>query len=233
MGQQDSGFQRFVLAIAHRPALRAVIRPVTLAVNTPLAKLRASRALARAPRPMKLEIGGIEQRPGWVVTNVNAVARNYLDATVRWPLEDASVSHVYADNVIEHITLDQGRVLLAEAYRCLQPGGRIRLVTPDIRAHVELYLQGQAAVEGEVGHRYREKGRLVAHPVDLVRIPIGDFGHHVGYVYDFESLADELQRAGFSTPRQYEPGTSDDAVFADLEQRQGHGEAQLVVEAVR
>lgn len=230
---EQSRFQQLVLAVAHRPALRAVVRPVTRAVNTPLAKTRTGRALAGAPRPLKVEIGGIEQRPGWVVTNVNAVARNYLDATVRWPIEDGGVSHVYADNVIEHITLDQGRAMLAEAFRCLAPGGRIRLVTPDIRAHVELYLQGRAAVDGAVGDRYRAKGRLVAHPVDLVRIPIGDFGHHLGYVYDFETLAAELESAGFRSPRQYEPNTSDDPVLADLEQRGGHGEAQLVVEAVR
>ena len=60
------------------------------------------------------------------MTNVNAVTRNFLDATTRWPLEDSSVSHVYADNVIEHITLDAGRAMLAEASGACSPGGVIR-----------------------------------------------------------------------------------------------------------
>ncbi len=65
------------------PRLRAVAKTAVLAVNTPVAKARAARAIAREPRPVKLEIGGLEERPGWLVTNVNATARNYLDATVR------------------------------------------------------------------------------------------------------------------------------------------------------
>jgi len=82
-----------------------VIRAGVLAVNTPLAKARLRRTLAKTPRPLRLEIGGLTKRDGWVITNVNAVTRNYLDATRRWPLEDGSVSLVYADNVIEHIPL--------------------------------------------------------------------------------------------------------------------------------
>lgn len=112
-----------------------------------------------------------------MITNVNAVARNYLDATSTWPIEAGALSLVYADNVIEHISLDAGRVMLAEAYRCLRPGGVIRLVTPDIRLHVELYLAGAESVHGSVGNRHRDSGLTVEHPVDLVRIPIGSFGH--------------------------------------------------------
>lgn len=202
-----------------------------LAVNTPLAKARFDRAVRRAPRPVKLEIGGHGKRPGWIVTNVNAVARNYLDATVTWPFEDSSISHIYADNVIEHIPLEGTRAMLAEAYRCMQPGGVIRLLTPDIREHVELYLAG--AVDGEVGARYRRYGLQVEHPVDLVRIPIASFGHHVGYVFDFDALAAELKRAGFHSTRRCEMNTSDVPGFVGLKPKAEAGMAQLVVEATR
>lgn len=202
-----------------------------LAVNTPLAKARFDRAVRRAPRPVKLEIGGHGKRPGWIVTNVNAVARNYLDATVTWPFEDSSISHIYADNVIEHIPLEGTRAMLAEAYRCMQPGGVIRLLTPDIREHVELYLAG--AVDGEVGARYRRYGLQVEHPVDLVRIPIASFGHHVGYVFDFDALAAELKRAGFHSTRRCEMNTSDVPEFVGLKPKAEAGMAQLVVEATR
>ena len=215
------------------PRLRSVARAAVRTVNTPIAKARTTRALAGARRPLKVEIGGLQKRPGWVVTNVNAVTRNYLDATTRWPLEDGSVSHVYADNVIEHITLEAGRAMLAEAYRCLVPGGAIRLVTPDIRGHVELYLSGASAIDTPVGRRYRDAGLVVEHPIDLVRIPIGSFGHHTGYVYDFDTLDAELKRAGFHSTVRCELGQSDRPEFAGLDQRGEAGESQIAVEAVR
>ena len=215
------------------PRLRATVRSVVLAVNTPMAKVRARRALQQAERPIKLEIGGLTQRPGWLVTNVNAVTRNYLDATAPWPLEDGAAECVYADNVIEHITLDQARSMLAEAYRCLRPGGVIRLVTPDLRKHVDLYLSGQDAVDGEVGSFYRSLGLVVEHQVDLVRVPIASFGHHVGYLYDFATLAAELRRAGFEEPREYALSDSSHEALKGLDQRTGEGGAQMAVEAVR
>jgi hypothetical protein len=213
------------------PRLRAVARAGVRTVNSPLAKARTTRVLAKAPRPLRLEVGGLSPRPGWIVTNVNAVARLYLDATVRWPLEDDSVEYIYADNVIEHITIDAGRAMLAEAARCLRPGGVIRLVTPDIRTHVEMYLSGEDPLESAAGRHYRSMGLTVEHPIDLVRIPIGSFGHHEGYVYDFETLEQELIRVGFHSPKRCELGESDHSELAGLDNRGHEGGAQMAVEA--
>lgn len=213
--------------------LYVTVRAIVRTANTPLAKIRLTRALAKAQRPLKLEIGGLQKRRGWVVTNVNAVTRNYLDATAPWPIEDASVSHVYSDNVIEHILLDAGRAMLAQAYRCLRPGGVIRLVTPDIRKHVELYLAGARSVEGDVGRAYRDIGMVVAHPVDLIRIPIGQFGHHEGYLYDLETLQYELEKAGFHSVIEKRLGESDHPELTGLDTRTDEGGAQFAVEALR
>jgi hypothetical protein len=202
-------------------------------VNTPAAKVRLRHSLRDVPRPIRLEIGGLQQRPGWIVTNVNAVARNYLDATIRWPVDDGAVSHIYADNVIEHLDLEAGRAMLAEAFRCLQPGGVIRLVTPDIRRHVELYLAGGDSLRSAVARSYRDVGLVVEHPIDLIRIPIGQFGHHAGYVYDFETLDLELKRAGFHSAVQCSVGQSDHAQLHGLDQRAHEGGAQIAVEATR
>ncbi|MGI9084580.1 MAG: hypothetical protein ACR2FE_04735 [Aeromicrobium sp.] len=51
-------------------------------------------------------------------------------------------------------------------------------MTPDLRKHVELYLIGTGAVEGDVGRSFREHGLVVEHPIDLVWIPIASFEHH-------------------------------------------------------
>ena len=204
-----------------------------MAANKPVATARARKTLQSAPRPFRLEIGGLTPRDGWVITNVNAVTRNYLDATKPWPIEDGALSRVYADNVIEHIPLEGGRTMLAEAFRCLQPGGVIRIVTPNVRAHVDQYLSGDASVSTPLAGFYRGLGLTVAHPVDLVRIPIGAFGHHTGYVYDLESLTAELERAGFSEVQQQALNQSPHADLANIDQRTAEDGVQMAVEAIR
>ena len=215
------------------PRLRSAIKSTVSAVNTPLAKARTRRALANAPRPLKLEIGGLLPRDGWVITNVNAVTRNYLDCTKTWPVEDAAAAYIFSDNVIEHIPLAAGRAMLAEAYRVLQPGGVIRLVTPDIKKHVELYLAGAASTRTEVAQEYRDMGLVVEHSIDLIRIPIGSFGHHEGYVYDFEVLELELKRAGFHSVVQCDMGESEHDALRGIDFRLAQEGAQIVVEATR
>lgn len=204
-----------------------------MTVNTPVAKVRARRTLADTPRPINLELGGLTPRDGWVVTNVNALARNYLDCTKPWPIEDGSCAFIYHDNVIEHITLEGARVMLREAQRCLAPGGVIRIVTPDLRAHIDLYLAGVRPTDTPAGRQYADMGLTVDHPIDMVRIPIASFGHHLGYLYDFETLASELTAAGFADVRRTELGESGHATLAGIDVRTDEGGAQMAVEATR
>lgn len=215
------------------PRLHAVLRPPVLAVNTPIARRRTLRTLAETPRPLRLELGGLQPREGWVVTNVNAVTRHFLDATQPWPIEDGAVSFVYSDNVIEHIPLAAARSLFAEAHRCLRPGGVIRFVTPDLRGHVDRYLAGVSPKGDPEAKVYEEFGLTVEHPLDWVRIPIASFGHHTGYVYDFETLAAELARAGFTDVVRTPLGESPHPELGALDQRADEGGAQMAVEATR
>ncbi|MGW0772822.1 class I SAM-dependent methyltransferase [Streptomyces sp. NPDC002835] len=198
------------------------------AVNRPVARVRFSRALTSAASPCKIEIGAHRtRRPGWIGTDVSWCTRHYLDATEHWPVPTSSVSHIYADNVIEHLRMQRNRRLFREAYRALVPGGRIRLATPDIEYLVERYTK-----------RDDETRRLIAlsnmknyeahYPVDLLRVAFQECGHHIGYLWDFQALRDELSLAGFADVRRFKPGHSDDPNLRDMEIRE---EFALVVEA--
>jgi len=75
--------------------------------------------------------------------DLNARARQYLaagvtffeqDCAARWPLEDASLDVVFTSNFFEHLPSKQALAeTLAEAWRCLRPGGRILAMGPNIR----------------------------------------------------------------------------------------------------
>jgi hypothetical protein len=108
-------------------------------------------------------------------------------------------------------------------------------VTPDLKRHVELYLQGRAAVDSPLAVAYRELpwDLVVEHPVDLIRIPIASFGHHEGYLYDAAALEAELTRAGFCDVQEHAVGESDDPELRGLDQRTEEGPGQMAVEAHR
>lgn len=223
--------KRMNLWLANRPGVRSAVRSGVQTANAPFAKARFRRSADAAGRPFKLEIGGRAPRDGWLVTNVSAFTRFYMDATTSWPLNDDCLEYVFSDNVIEHLTLPQARRMLHEAKRCLQSGGVLRTVTPDLRAHIDMYLAGESQLANAVSNHYREIGMTVEYPVDLVRIPVAAFGHHAGYIFDFDTLATELDRAGFKNIVRCELGESEHPSLRRLDLRGNEGGAQLAVEA--
>jgi predicted SAM-dependent methyltransferase len=196
---------------------------------------RFTSAVRKAQGPLRIEIGAwTTSRPGWISTDVHWRGDCYLDATRTWPVPDDSVEYIYADNVVEHLTLEQNRFLLAEAVRALQPGGRIRLVTPDVGALAALYLAGPEAAQA-LRDELIDEGYAIHHQVDVLRFAFQDDGHHVGYLWDVESLASELTRAGFVDVSIHEAGSSGDPALCGLEVRVGSPVAGIcvIVEAVK
>lgn len=98
---------------------------------------RVRRYLA-AHATRKLQIGaGQNARAGWL--NANWFAGNplvgdaiLLDATRSFPLPDAAFDLIYSEHMIEHISHAGAANMLAECWRVLRPGGRVRIMTPDI-----------------------------------------------------------------------------------------------------
>jgi predicted SAM-dependent methyltransferase len=165
-------------------------------------------------------------------TDIHWRSRLYLDLTKPWPVPKASVARVYADNVIEHFSLKEGRRVLKYAFDAMQPSGRIRLVTPDVGRTVQAYLNDPDLTARHL-ERHRRNGYDVAHPVDILRVTFSECGHHVGFCYDWEALSRELRDAGFVKLERFDPGKSNDPVLTDLEARMEPTEAatSLVIEA--
>jgi len=195
--------------------------------------MRLARAIRSSSKPYKLELGaGSRERPGWLSTDIRWDSRLYLDVVAEWPVPNDSVSHIYADNVIEHLSLDANRKLFAEAVRVLTPGGRIRLVTPDVGRLARLYVDGGPDAERHLANAQRH-AYGAEHLVDLLRIVFQEAGHHLGYLWDYSALTSELQRAGFHDVVRCESKRSSDPEFAEMEARSDDPEAPitLVVEA--
>lgn len=200
-----------------------------------LGRVRLRVKLRRSAAPYRVELGaGLFQRPGWICTDVRPDARYFLDASSPWPFPPQSVSHVYADNMIEHIPLVAARRLLGHAMAAMQPKARIRLVTPDARECARVYLEGgQAAAEQLDAHR--GAGTPVQHAVDILRGVFVEYGHRDGYAWDLDALSAELSAAGFVDVERRELEESPDPALRGLESRvlPIDRRTMLAVEAVR
>jgi SAM-dependent methyltransferase len=60
-------------------------------------------------------------------------------ATDPWPLSSGSLGTVFASNFFEHLTLEEGTTVLAEALRVLRPGGRLIVIQPNFRLEPRRY----------------------------------------------------------------------------------------------
>jgi predicted SAM-dependent methyltransferase len=158
------------------------------------------------------------RRQGWVATDVWRAAPYHLDATKPWPFPDSSVSHVYGDNMIEHVRVEGARELFRHALRALEPGGGIRLVTPDVRRCAEIYLAGGEQAH-ELAEAHRGAGTRIEHDVDLLRATFIEYEHSSGYAWDPAALRAELEAAGFEAVERVELGESEDPAFRGLEWR--------------
>ena len=194
-------------------------------------KFQSDFAAAVQSGVVKVNIGsGAKPLAGWVNCDVVWRSHGYMDATQPWPVASGSVNFIYADNVIEHITLDQGTEVFKHAYEALAPGGVFRLATPDVEAVARQYLEnGELAQMGMA--RNREKGRDFRYPVQLIREVFVGAQHYLGFCYDLASISAEMEKAGFTVVRQ-RAGQSEHPELAGLEVRMHPAEeaTQLVVE---
>jgi predicted SAM-dependent methyltransferase len=191
-------------------------------------------ARARAEGVVRVNVGaGRRALPGWVNTDISWRCAAHLDAIRPWPVAPGSVDLVFADNVIEHLTLEQGRSLLREAFTALAPGGVLRLATPDVEASARSYLEnGELARLGMA--RNAELGNVLSHPVQLLSEVYVGAEHYRGFCYDHAALAAEMRAAGFAVERCV-AGDSSHPDLRGLEHRMHPAEVatQLCVEGTR
>ena len=170
----------------------------------------------------KLQIGaGVSNKPGWLNTDIEPSAgQAYLDATQRFPLPDRSFQYVYSEHVIEHLTYEEGLVMLKESYRILAPGGEVRIATPNLIKFVELF--GSAKTK-EIQDFIKMKHEWGVWPQTsdpesyMLNQQLREWGHQ--FVYSPKLLRGRLETVGFSNIREFHVSESDKPELRNLEER--------------
>lgn len=119
----------------------------------------------------------------------------YLDASKKLPFSSDSIEVIYSSHMLEHLHPNQASRFISECYRCLIPGGCLRLVLPDLDKLVEQYSVDQDA------RKFMQESHLGSPSIeslkDRLRIILFVFRHHQ-WMYNASSLIAELQKHGFS-----------------------------------
>jgi len=176
----------------------------------------------KAHHVRRLQLGaGSINLPGWLNTDIDPrPGQVYLDASERFPLPDQSVRYVYAQQVLEHLPYELGLVMLKESYRVLEPGGIIRLGTPNLQRLIALYDER----DGELKRRVMDDELFKVYggpttPCDMLNMYFSfhKWGHQ--FVYDPATLVGALERVGFRSVRLFETNESDDPYLVGIERR--------------
>lgn len=145
----------------------------------------------RGHEELKIHLGcGEKFLPGW--THVDARPGPHVDYVadvLDLPFDDDSAEMIYWCHGIEHIPFALVQPALAEWRRVLQPGGILRLSTPDFNLLSAMYSQTKVEL------------RLIRYAI----MGGQDYEENFHYsLWDFASLSAELQRAGYVNVRRYD-----------------------------
>jgi predicted SAM-dependent methyltransferase len=136
-----------------------------VAARAPMAVTnRLYRALL-APRSgtVKVHLGPGQRNylPGWVNVDANifsAKADVWADLREALPFHDGTVDVIYSHHVIEHLPDSLLPFHLKEMYRCLKPGGLIRIGGPNGDTAIRKFVEGDAAWFGDFPDSRRSVG---------------------------------------------------------------------------
>lgn len=157
----------------------------------PLERRRAQR-LSSSSDPLRLHLGCADNYlPGWI--NVD-LARPGRQLDLRWdlrrpvPFPAGSIEVIFAEHLLEHLTVCQGLGVVRECRRLLSAGGVLRIGVPDLSRYVKSY-GGNDPLLTEV-----RPGRPT--PALAFSEVFYRYGHRS--MYDFETLQALCLEAGFA-----------------------------------
>ena len=182
----------------------------------------------------KLNLGcGPNLLEGWVNADLYPANQDVfrMDATRPFPFADGSFDRIFTEHMIEHVKPAEGAFMLAECYRILAPGGRIRVSTPGLE-----FLYGLMYQPTRLSDMYVEWACRVfslGEPIcaeTVINNFVRAWGHQ--YIYSRDRLCWALSHAGFRRPVGRKIGESEDPTFTGLENAERMPEGFLQLETM-
>lgn len=191
-------------------ALRLELSAMSVRLLNRILPARRSRLRAlRQQRGILANIGcGPFGREGWVNLDLFAAPGVTMRADCRYglPFDDGSVKGLHVEHYFEHLEpLVERPRFLSDCRRCLEPGGILRIVVPDMRKYIEAYLADGWTALNQVGCGGDRPQDCFATKIEALNHVFVQEGEHFGG-FDAEYLRRTLEAAGFADVRQVEWG---------------------------
>jgi predicted SAM-dependent methyltransferase len=144
----------------------------------------------------------------------------YGDIVKGLPIKDKSCDGVYCSHVLEHLSYNDCLKALAESYRILRPGGIFRLILPDLEILSDDYLQRCKSSDAGAAYDFMKQSHLgVLNRFRTFSAFITEWlgsSKHL-WMWDYLSLAEQLQKAGFQDIRRAKFNDCEDEMFKQVE----------------
>jgi predicted SAM-dependent methyltransferase len=205
-----AALKRVIVALLGRGRVNCLTGPF----HDHLARRRTTRLLRALPNRGLLVNVGCGYRPleGWI--NLDRARGPHVD--VVWdirrslPFPTESCSAIISEHLIEHLPKSTAEEFLRECLRALEPGGVLRLSTPD----AERFLRSYASDRAFLYAPYFEAP--IDAPIDRINIMMREYGQHQ-WSYDAELLELMLLRVGFSHAASMPFGQSPHALLQGID----------------
>ncbi|KAA3603979.1 MAG: methyltransferase domain-containing protein [Candidatus Scalindua sp. AMX11] len=149
-----------------------------------------------------------------------------FDNTIRYgdiikglPLKLGSVDGLFCSHVLEHLSYADGLIALKNSFNYLKPGGRFRIILPDLETYIKTYIQeissdssgikAMAAVNFNSSTRLGTKKFRTSFKSRLYEA----FRSRHHWMWDNESLSKTLDDHGFINVKTFQQGECDDEMF--------------------
>ncbi len=122
-----------------------------------------------------------------------------IDLRYKIKCKDNFFCGIFAEHVLEHLTIFDGLEALKELRRILMKGGVLRISVPDLQKYINFYCR-------------KKVDKKFDNWIDLRSEAIWSLNHNFGHhsVYDFSLLNDLLKKAGFQDIRKKKFNQSED-----------------------
>lgn len=163
---------------------------------------------------LKVHLGcGRDIKPGWVNVDLRPKAllqkdlNEYADTIfvqhdlrMGLPLDENSCDFIYSSHYFEHMSYQDGLRLMYDCYRTLEPGGRFRIVLPNMKELFSRYLEGDAKYFEliDIYRYYPEMEPETRTLIDYLNHAAYQLGQHK-IMYDEEKVTQVLRSIGFNS----------------------------------